>query len=617
MLQPKVFFGAVLMSALLLGGCGKKSDSNANNSSGGSGGSTAVKLAKDDGFPLPEPALVSDCEPGIHGGRFIIASVSDPKTFNPITENEQSSSDIIRLLFSAVMGFDWRTQKALPGMAESCTVAEDQKTWTIVLRKNLKWSDGQPLTADDVVFTWNDVIFNPKIDNVTRDMFMMHGKPFAVSKVDDLTIKIVTPEVYPPFLEFAAGGVPILPKHKLEAFTKPDKDGHVKFESALGINTPPKDFVASGPYKLKDFKPGQFTLLERNPYFPNTDSKGQRLPYFDEVVFMTTTDMNTMSLRFLAGESHVQETVRPDEYNRFKEEADKGKFKLLALGIGPEKSFIWFNLNTGSNTNTGKPFVAPHKLKWFRETKFRQAMAHAIDRDSIVKGAFSGRGEVHFGFVSPVIKKWHNPDTAKYPYDVAKAKALLKEIGFEDRNQDGILEDRDGNPLEFELNTNAGNNLRERISVLVQEDLKRLGCKVNYRPIDFNSLVDKIQNTYDYECIYLGLGGGASDPMANANVVKSDGYTHFWFPRQTKPSFEWEARLDELMNIQGTTLDEAKRKTAFDEVQVIMSREAPFIYLANQHNFAAIDNRVAGLKPTVLSSYRVTWNLEELYFLKK
>jgi len=611
MLQPKVFFGVVAMTALLLGGCGKKSDS-ASKAVGSGSADAPVKLAKDDGFPLPEPALVADCEPGIPGGRLIITTFGDPKTFNPITENEQSSSDITRLLFSALMGFDWRTQKATPGMAASYTVAEDQKTWTFTLRKNLKWSDGQPLTADDVVFTWNDIIYNPAINNVTRDAFTLHDKIFEVSKVDDLTVKIVTPEVYPPFLEFAAGGVPILPKHILEKAVK-----EKRFESAYGIDTPPKELVCSGPFKLKELKPAQFTLLERNPYFPNTDSKGQRLPYLDEVVYMSVPDMNAMSLRMLAGEAHVHENVRPDEYARFKEAADKGQFKLLELGIGPEKSFFWFNLNTGSNPKTGKPYVAPHKLKWFRNTKFRQAMAHAVDRESIVKGAFFGRGEIHFSFVSPVIKKWFNPDTAKYPYDIAKAKALLKETGIEDRNKDGILEDSDGNPIEFEMNTNAGNNLRERISVMLQEDLKRLGCKVNFRPIDFNALVDKIDSSYDYECMYLGLGGGASDPMANANVIKSDGFTHFWFPRQKTPSFDWEARLDELMDKQGTTLDEAKRKEYFDEVQVIMAREAPFIYLASQYNYAAVDKRLSGLKPTVLSSHRVTWNIEELFFQKK
>jgi len=600
------------MSALLLAGCGKKSDSSANTGNGGGGGQgSSAKLGKDDGFALPEPALVADCEPGIRGGRLIVATPGDPKTFNPITENESSSSDIIRFLFNSLMGFDWVTQKATPGLAASYKVADDQKTWTFTMRKNLKWSDGQPLTADDVVFTWNDIIFNTNIVNVTRDTFIINGKPFEVSKVDDLTVKIVTPEVYPPFLEFA-GGIPIMPKHKLEQAVK---DG--SFTSKYGINTPPADLVGSGPYKLKQFKTGEFVMLERNPYFPETDSKGQRLPYIDEVVYMNVPDMNAVSLRMLAGEAHVHENVRPDEYTRFKEAADKGQFKLIDLGISPDKSFFWFNLNTENNPKTGKPHVAPYKLKWFRETKFRQAMAYAIDRGSIIKGAYFGRGEAHFGFVSPANKKWYNPETPKYPYDLAKAKALLKEIGFEDRNKDGILEDSEGHPLEFDLNTNAGNNLRERISVMVQEDLKRLGCKVNYQPVDFNALVDKIDVSYDYDCIFLGLGGGALDPLASNNVLKSDGFTHFWFPKQKKPSFEWEAKVNELMNLQGTTLDEAKRKEYYNEVQVIMGREVPFIYLASQYNYAAVDNRLANLKPTVLSSWRATWNIEELYFRTK
>ncbi len=600
------------MSALLLGGCGKKSESNANSGSGGgSGAAGAYKLAKDDGFPLPEPPLVADCEPGRHGGRLIVATAGDPKTFNPITENESSSSDIIRFLYAGLMGFDWVTQKATPGLAASYKVAEDQKTWTFTLRKNLKWSDGQPLTVDDVVFTWNEIIFNPKVDNVTRDLFMQDGKPFTVTKVDDFTVQIVTPQVYPPFLEFA-GGIPILPKHKLAEAVKKGN-----FTSSYGIDTPPAELVGSGPYKLKAFKSGELTLLERNPYFAQTDSKGQRQPYIDEVIYTTVPDMNAVSLRMLAGEANVHENVRPDEYTRFKDAAAQGKFKLIDLGISLDKSFFWFNLNTENNPKTGKPHVAPHKLKWFREAKFRQAMALAVDRDSIIKGAYFGRGEAHFGFVSPANKKWYNPNTPKYPYDLAKAKALLKEIGFEDRNKDGILEDSAGNPLEFDMNTNAGNNLRERISVMLQEDLKRLGCKVNYQPIDFNALVDRINVSYDYECIFLGLGGGGLDPVASNNVVKSDGFTHFWFPRQKKPSFDWEARLDELMNLQATTLDEAKRKQYYDEVQVIMAREVPFIYLASQYNYAAVDNRLANLKPTVLSSWRATWNIEEIYFRAK
>ena len=243
--------------------------------------------------PLPEPPVVVDCEPGIPGGRLVVATFGDPKTFNPITSNEGSSDDIIRFLYWGLLGFDWPSQQVLPGLAESWSVLPDNKTWTFKLRKNLRWSDGQPLTADDVVFTWNDVIYNTNIDNVTVDLFRIDGKDFAVTKVDDLTIQVVTPEVYAPFLEFF-GLVPIIPKHMLaRAVTEK------RFEAAYGINSKPEEIVGSGPFRLKEFKPAQHTLLERNPYFLEVDKKGQRLPYFDNVIYTVVPDMNAMSLRFL------------------------------------------------------------------------------------------------------------------------------------------------------------------------------------------------------------------------------------------------------------------------------------------------------------------------------
>ncbi len=640
---------------------------------------------------LPQPPCVYRCEPGVRGGRLVIATFGDPKTFNPITENEGTSREIIRFLFAAMITLDWPTQQAEPGLAHSWSVAEDKKTWTWKLRSGLKWSDGKPLTADDVVFTWNDVVYNPDIINVTRDLFTIDGKEFKVSKVDDLTVQVVTPEPYAPFVEYF-GGVEILPKHILAKAVS-----EKKFESAYGINTAPDQLVCSGPFKLKQYKAGEFTLLERNPNFFGVDKAGTRLPYLDNVIYTTVPDMNATSLRFLKGESDIHENVRPDEFERFKTEADTGKFKLESLGIGPEKAFVWFNLNTnhvvnlqfscdqpgttllvksavnqkldklpsearvmpgelelvarfgtndqkrtvtitqgkalplavkfdsgtititgakGETTVQSKPLVDAKKMRWFSQLKFRQAIAHAIDRPSIIKSIYAGRAQESDGFVSAALKKWHNPNVPKYPYDVAKSRALLKEIGIEDRNGDGFLEDAQGNVVEFELNTNVGNNVREKIAVILQSDLKKLGVKLNFRPVDFNALVSKIDDTFDYDCILLGLGGGGTDPAANMNVLKSDGFTHFWFPRQKSPATPWEAKVDQLMNAQLKELDEAKRKAIFDEVQVIMATEMPFIYTVQPMTFAAYRKDLGNIRPTVLSSYRVTWNAEELYFKK-
>ena len=594
------FLGLVccVLSLLWGAGCGKKE-----------GG--PVSTADPARYPLADPPVVSDCEPGVPGGRLVVATFGDPKTFNPITENESSSRDIIRFLFAGLTDFDWPSQSAKPGLAESWQMDADQRTWTFKLRRGLRWSDGHPLTADDVVFTWKDVIYNTNIVNVTVDLFRIDGKDFVVSKVDDTTVRVVTPDVYAPFAEYF-GGVSILPKHVLAAAVAQNR-----FESAYGINSKPEEIVCSGAYRLKQFKPGELIVLERNPYFFVVDKKGQRLPYLDQVIYSVVPDMNAMSLRFLNGESDVHETVRPDEYERFKQESPKGGFSLYDLGVGPERAFLWFNLNPGTNPKTGQPYSHAKKLRWFRQTKFRQAIAHAIDRPSIIKSIYAGRAQVNYGFISSAIPKWSKSNLVEYAFDLTKARALLKEIGIEDRNHDGILEDADGNVLEFVLNTNTGNNVREKVAVLIQDDLKRLGVKLIYQPVEFKKLVDKIDVSFDYDCILLGLGGGGIDPAASMNVLKSDGFTHFWYPRQKTPATEWEARIDFLMNAQLKTTDYAQRKKYFDEVQEIMSREMPFIYTVSPFNYAGIRNGIANVRPTVLSSYRVTWNAEELYWKKK
>ena len=584
-------------AAIVLAGCGKSSTPAAPEKSAAS-------------YPLPEPPLVAKCQPGIRGGRFVVATFSDPKTFNPITADESSSQDIYRFLFASLLGYDTPSQTVEPGLADWWTNSPDGKTWTFRLRKNLHWSDGAPLTADDVVFTWN-VICNPKIDNVMHDQFLIGRKTFTVTKLDDLTVQVVTPEIYAPFLENFGAGVPILPKHILE---KAVTNG--TFASAYGTDTPAKDIVGSGPFIIQEYKPSQYTLLARNPYFFEVDSNGQRLPYFDNVIYTVVPDMNAVSLRMLTGESDADDFVLPYEYDRFKEASAKGDFRFLEPGIGLENSFFWFNENTNVNAQTGRPYVDPKKLKWFRNEKFRQACSYAVNRQAIINSIYSGRAVPAYGFVTPGNKKWYDPNIKKYPYDPAKARALLREIGIEDRNGDGKMEDADGNPIEFVLNTNTGNDARQKAAVLIQSDLQKLGFKVICQPIEFNTLVNKIDSSYDYDCVLLGLGGGSTDPSSNMNVIKSSGFTHQWFPRQKTPSTAWEARLDYLMDAQMKTLDFAERKKDFDEVQEILSKQMPMIFTVTPYYYAAIRSNIGNVRPTALSYYRVTWNIEELYFKK-
>ena len=557
--------------------------------------------------PLPPSPLIAKAEPGQPGGRFVIPASASPRTFNPLFAFDGASDGIIRLLFASLVRLDWATQQPGPGLAESWSVASDQKTWTLKLRAGVHWSDGAPFTADDVLFTWNRIIYNRALPPTTLDPFRIPGQEFKVTKRDDLTVQVVTADVFAPFVEFF-GTVPVLPRHVLETAVEAKV-----FPAAYGLTSKPERIVGCGPYRLKEFRLGRSTLLERNPEYWVADRQGTRLPYFDEVMFTVRSGRGGELALFLDGKCDVFDTMRPQQYAALQSASAGGQFRFLDLGPGAEREFLWFNQNTGTNA-AGEPIVNPVKLKWFRDKRFRQAVSCAINRDQIVREAYAGHAQHTYGFVSTENPRWANPDIPRYGYDLARARALLAESGFQDRNADGVLEDAGGHAVEILFYSNTGNPPREKAAALIQEDLRQVGIKLIYVPMDYRALVERINVTFDYECALMGLGGGGTDPASQMNVLRSSEDLHQWFPFQKTPSTDWEARIDALMDAQMRTLDFAQRKKAFDEVQVILAEELPMIYTVTPFTAAAIRWDVANLRPAVLSPYHLTWNLQELYF---
>jgi peptide/nickel transport system substrate-binding protein len=583
----------LLGAVLALAGCGKNE---------------ATKTAAPHALP-PAP-LISKTDPGRRGGRFVLAANMSPRTFNPLFAFDSASDGIIRLLCGSLTVFDWVTQQPGPGLAESWSVAPDQKTWTFKLRQGVRWSDGEPLTADDVVFTWNSLIYNPAFTQTTLDPFRVNGQQFAVSKVDDYTVQVVTPQVFAPFIEFF-GGVQVLPRHILETAVKANV-----FPAAYGLTSKPNRVVGCGPFRLKECRPGEYTLLERNPEYWVTDTQGNRLPWFDEVMFVVRPTANGEVSAFLDGKSDVCDNVRAQFFAAFKQASAAGRGQLFDLGVSAEREFVWFNQNTGTNAE-GKPLVNPVKLKWFRNKKFRQAVSCAIDRDRLVRQVYDGRAQATYGFLSAENNRWNNPDIPRYSYDLARARALLEEAGMKARNAEGVLQDAEGNPVEILLYSNTGNAMRERAAVLIQESLKQVGIKLVYVPMEYRALVERINMTFEYECALMGLGGGGSDPGSQVNVLRSSEELHQWFPFQKTPSTDWEARIDTLMDAQMRTLDFAQRKKLFDEVQVILAEEQPMIYTVAPYAAAAVRADVGNLRPAVMTPYHLTWSIDSLYYKGK
>jgi len=353
--------------------------------------------------------------------------------------------------------------------------------------------------------------------------------------------------------------------------------------------------------------------LEPNPEFWMTDRQGRRLPYFHELMLAISGGPGTDAMLFLNGNCDAYELLRADRFEQFNEASTRGRFRVLELGVGAERDFIWFNQNTGRNA-AGNPIVAPAKLKWFRNKKFRQAISCGIDRDRIVREVYGGRAQAAYGFVSTENPKWNNPNITRYSFDPGRAIGLLAEAGIQDRVGSGQMKDAEGNVIEIFLVSNIGNPAREKAALMIQEDLKRIGIKLIYTPVSFEMLRNKVDATFDYECALMGLGGGGVDPATQINVLRSSEELHQWFPLQKSPSTDWEARIDALMDAQMRTLDFAERKKAFDEVQAILAEQLPMIYTVSPFSYAAIRSDIGNVRPAVLTLYRVTWNIEELYF---
>ena len=515
----------------------------------------------------------------------VVALSSDPKTLNPALVQETSSSAVIGELFTGLVKIDPKTLEVEPDLAVSWEHSKDGKVWIFHLRRGVKWSDGKPFTADDVVFTFNGIYFNKSIPTPVRDTLLVNGKPFKVEKIDNYTVKFVLPETFAPFLRTLT--VAILPKHKLERYVK-----NGTFLSAWNVNTPPKDIVGTGPYRLKEYIKGERVVWEANPYYYEKDPKGVRLPYIRKKIGLIIPDPDTALMKFLAGKVDILGVGARELLTLFVQAKDK-PIKVYDLGATPSLTFLVFN----ENPHAGIP---KYKIKWFRNPKFRWAISHAIDREGIVNLVYGGLAKPLYGPVSPANKWIYKSDLfPPIDYNLKKAKQLLEEIGFKDRDGDGILEDPQGHKLEIILLTNAGNKEREAIGNIIKQDLERIGIKVYFQPLDFNNLVRLLTSPpYKWEAVIIGLTGSV-DPHFGRNVWCSWGSLHMWYPLQKKPSTRWEARVDKLFEEAAITLDQNKRRELYRKAFRIIYEEQPMLFIATPDELIASWDIFGNFYPSV------------------
>ncbi|MDZ7969817.1 MAG: ABC transporter substrate-binding protein [Nostoc sp. DedSLP03] len=545
--------------------------------------------------------------------QLVSSILSDPKTFNyPLS---QEFPNVFPLIYEGLITQNPITAKIEPALAESWQISDDKLKIVFTLREGLKWSDGQPLTVDDVVFTYNDIYLNEAIPTDVRDGLRIgeSRKLPTVRKVDERRVEFIVPEPFRPFL--LSTGSPILPAHILQQSVKTkDQNGSPIFLTKWGVDTPPNEIIVNGPYKIERYDTSQRVVFRRNPYYWRKDAQGNSQPYIERVIWQIVESTDTSLLQFRSGGLDTV-GVSPDYFSLLKVQEKQSNFTIYNGGPTSSTSFVWFNLNKGKRN--GKPLVDPVKSQWFNNVQFRQAIAYAIDRQTMINNTFRGLGVPQDSPISVQSPYYLSPKEGLkvYDYNQQKAKELLLKAGFK-YNNNQLVDDR-GNRVRFSLLTNAGNKIRESMGSQIKQDLSKIGIQVDFTPLAWNTFTDKTSNSLDWEASLMGLTGGL-EPNDGANVWAPEGGLHMFNqkpqagqkPIQGWEIAPWEAEIGNLYIQAARELDEAKVKAIYAETQRITQENLPFIYLVNPYSMSAVRNRFEGIKFSALGG--AFWNIEQI-----
>jgi peptide/nickel transport system substrate-binding protein len=511
---------------------------------------------------------------GLAQGQLRFCLRSEPKTFDPLKVEDDASVAIRYLTGGTLVRLNRQTQVLEPELAQSWNVSKDDREITFKLRDGVSFSDGTPFSAEDVRYTVQKLM-DPALHSPTGDTF--RSGPGSVE------IKVISPTQISITFPAPVAGL----------------DRQFDQVAILSAHSPKKEMAVLGPFLVADYKPGATVLLKRNPNYWKTDDQGHKLPYLDSISLDIQPNRDVEMLRFKRNEIGLINSLDSEYFDKL---AATSPEVVHDAGPSLDSEFMWFN-------QVAKAPLPDYKKNWFRSANFRRAISDAINREDLAKVVFRGHAQPALGPVSPANKFWFNDKLKPMVYSPDTALKMLQVDGF--RFENATLRDKDGNPVVFSIITNSGNKYRELMATMIQEDLGKIGIKVNVVTLDFPSLLDRMTQTFDYEAVLLGFTNAGLDPNEQMNVWLSSSENHQWNPQEKSPETAWEAEIDRLMRVQAASSIPEKRKEAFDRVQEIVVEQQPFIYLVNRNALSAVALNVHGASPVILVP-QTYWNAERL-----
>lgn len=531
--------------------------------------------------------------PVASGGRLVATFRSEPATFNRLVSPHVAEELVARLTQARLVRFNRATREVEPRLARSWTRSPDGLTWTLTLREGVRFSDGEPFTSADVLFSFQ-ALHDERVASPIASSVLVDGRPLLVRAIDANTVVVTFPAPHGAGLELL-DAVPILPRHKLAAALAAGT-----FSDAWSLQAPLAEIVGLGPFVIAAYDPGQRLVFRRNPHFWKQDDAGRRLPYLDEIELQIVPDRNTEMLRLRAGDVDLTtDEIRAEDYASMRRLEEQGTITLASAGATISPLALWFNL-------ASKALAADRP--WLVSEPFRRAVSHAVDRDAIVDTVYLGAAVPVFGPITPGHGDWFLADLPRAPYDPAQARALLASVGLRDPDGDGMLDDSRGRPARFSVLTARGDASRERTAALLQEHLRRIGLTVDVVALEAGAMYGQWTNR-DYDTMFFYAAFSSFEPALD--FWMSSGSFHFWNANQPSPATEWEEAIDDLMRRQSATLDAAERRRLFAQAQRTLADHLPILYFTAPEITIAMSARVRGATPSVLQP-PVLWNAEVL-----
>ena len=535
--------------------------------------------------------------------------------------NETSSTDITDRLFGFLVDFNLATQEYEPGLAKSWEVAPDGVTWTFHLRKGAAFSDGHPITAEDVLFSFA-VVYDETLHPAMQELLQIGGQNFKVTAPDPYTVVINTGKPHAGLLDALCSGQPAdhAEARARGGLQERDVRGRLQRQHAAR-----EDRHERRRGVLSQHVTNEKTVLARNPYHFAFDQNKQRLPYLDELVFLVVPDQDAADLKFRAGEIDAVDNVKPENYRWYEENQQNGQLHAVRPRCVAGHASIWFNLNkvqppvrgvtpTHGKKRVGESFVDPVKYAWFNNADFRRAVSMAIDRDAMIKSVFFGYGEKNWSQIDQLEQGLALARCRQARLQPRRGEEAARRNGVQGRERRRVPRGHARQPGEL----HAEDQQRQRAARQHGElHPRRSGEGRHQGDADAGRLQHAHHQhhraTFSTRPILLGFQSGVPPtPFGGQNVWRSSGESHNWFIRQQKPATPQEARIDRALDEMLTSQDRQVQKDGWKEIQNIVNDQAWFIWLPIQTIKVPVSNRFGNVQPSVMA-HRLLWNIDRVY----